>query len=133
MSKSTMIELVEELEKIKSIVPCEEIDYMIKEALSGEYHDHKNRKYVCGKVGFVAVADAFSKRNPELLPHLTPLSDDIKKGDYDESPDDIDNMQIINGIMKDTSMNSKQKETMIRMLGLKKKTKSASAYGKKYF
>lgn len=132
MSKSTMIELVEELEKIKEAVPCEEIDYMIKEARGGEYSDYKNKKYTCGKMGFVAVADAFSKRNPELLPHLTPLSEAIKNGEYDETADDIDNMKMTNEIMKDTSMNTKQKEGLLNMIGLKKKT-GKSPYGKRYF
>lgn len=130
MSKSTMIELVAELEKIP--VKCEELDYIIAEAKAGEYHDFKNRKYSCGKMGFVAVADAFSKRNPELLPYLTPLSDAVKDGEYDETADDIDTMSMTNDILNDDSMNQKQKEGLMGMLGLKKKTKK-SAYGKRYF
>lgn len=132
MSKSTMIELVEELEKVKSVVPCEEIDYMIAEAKRGEYSDFKNKKYACGKLGFVTIADAFSKRNPDLLPHLTPLSEDIKNGVYDETQDDIDRMSMIRDINNDPKMNQKQKEGLMGMLGLKKKT-GKSPYGKKYF
>lgn len=124
-----MIELVTELEKIPQ---CEEIDYMIAEAKSGEYHDLKNRKYVCGKMGFVAVADAFGKRNPSIAEALNKLSDEIKNGDYDEPADDIDNMSMTNDIMKDSSMNSKQKGALLKTLGLKKKT-TKSPFGKRYF
>lgn len=129
MSKSTMIELVTELEKIPK---CEEIDYMIEEARSGEYHDLKNRKYVCGKMGFVAVADAFSKRNPSIAEYLKPLVEAVKGGDYDEPADDIDNMSMANNIMKDSSMNRKQKDALLGTLGLKKKIPK-SPFGKRYF
>ena len=45
--KSTMVELVEELRKLPE---SPEINFMIEEALAGEYHDYKNEKYVCGKL-----------------------------------------------------------------------------------
>ena len=47
MAKSTTVELVAELRKLPK---SKEIDYMIEEALAGEYHDYKNKKYDCGKV-----------------------------------------------------------------------------------
>jgi len=127
-----MIELVTELEKVKAIVPCEEIDYMITEARAGEYHDFKNKKYPCGKMAFVSIVDAFSKRNPDLLSHLTPLGEAVKNGDYDETADDLDSMKMTNEISKDDSMNTKQKEGLLNMLGLKKKS-TKSPYGKQYF
>lgn len=53
MGKSTMVELVEEL----SLLPASDgVDFMIKEALGGEYHCFKNTKYdapktaCCGKL-----------------------------------------------------------------------------------
>lgn len=41
-----MIELVQELKKLPR---SSEIEFMITEAKAGEYHDYKNKKYVCGK------------------------------------------------------------------------------------
>lgn len=127
-----MIELVAELEAINEKVPCEEIEYMIKEAREGQYHDFKNKKYACGKMGFVAVADAFGKRNPNIVSHLEPLVEGIKNGDYDETADDLDQKRMSNDIMSDPSMNVKQKENMHEVLGLKK-PKNKSPYGKQYF
>jgi hypothetical protein len=129
MNKSTMIELVTELEKIPQ---CEEVDYMIAEARSGEYHDSKNRKYVCGKAGFCAVAVAFTKRNPSIEEYLKPLVKAIENGDYDEPADDIDNKKMSNEIMKDPSMTMRQKAHLHKMVGLKK-PKSKSPFGKQYF
>lgn len=40
--KSTMVELVEEL---RALPVSDGVDFMIEEALGGEYHDFKNRKY----------------------------------------------------------------------------------------
>lgn len=127
-SKSTMVELVTELEKIPQ---CEEVDYMIKEAKSGEYHNYKNRKYVCGKQGFCAVAVAFSKRNPAIEKYLKPLACAIANGDYDETCDDIDSKKMSNEIMKDSAMTMKQKKHLHKTLDLKipKKTQ----FGKRYF
>ncbi|OED40243.1 hypothetical protein ACH42_17165 [Endozoicomonas sp. (ex Bugula neritina AB1)] len=47
MRKSTMVELVEELQKLPQ---SPDIEYMIEEAKAGEYHDYKNIKYDCGKI-----------------------------------------------------------------------------------
>lgn len=83
MRKSTMVELVEELKKLPS---SPEIDFMIEEALAGEYHDFKNQKYICGKVesagrlrklGFVELA----KR--------------IEQGEFDEEADEEDNAKML--------------------------------------
>ena len=46
--KSTMVELVQELEAVTPRTPL--VEKMILEAKAGEYHDYKNNKYACGKV-----------------------------------------------------------------------------------
>lgn len=83
--KSTMVELVEELEKLLAVETIPQIkaglEHMIVEAKAGEYHDYKNKKYTCGKMasshllrqmGFIGLAKA------------------IENGDYDEEADEED-------------------------------------------
>lgn len=82
--KSTMVELVEELEKLPK---SEAIDFMISEAKAGEYHDYKNRKYVCGKL-----ASSTMLRN---LGH-TDLAKRIESGEFDEEADEIDKQKMRN-------------------------------------
>lgn len=76
--KSTMVELVEELNKLPK---SPEIDFMIKEAKAGEYHDYKNNKYVCGKVESAARLDSLGYHA---------LSNRIKNGEFDEEADEQD-------------------------------------------
>ena len=61
-------------------------------------------------MGFVAVEDAFGKRNPSIKEALDKLSEEIKAVYYDEKADDIDDHKMTREIMKDPSMNRKQKE-----------------------
>ena len=84
--KNTMIELVTELE----ILPkSTEIDFMIKEAKGGEYHDYKNKKYVCGKME--------SSQRLRKLGHLD-LAKRIENGEFDEECDDLDKQMLRNDI-----------------------------------
>jgi len=76
--KSTMVELVEELEKLQQ---TDEIKFMIKEAKAGEYHDYKNEKYVCGKWE--------SETRLDKLGHHA-LASRIKDGEFDEEADEDD-------------------------------------------
>jgi len=76
--KSTMVELVEELEKLPS---TPEVQEMISEAKAGEYHDYKNNKYVCGKVAVVG-----KLRNAGL----NELAKRVIDGEYDEEADEQD-------------------------------------------
>lgn len=73
--KSTMIELVDELRKLPQ---TDNIKFMIKEALTGEYHDYKNRKYNCGKI------EAFTRLRE--LGH-DELAARIASGEFDETMD----------------------------------------------
>ena len=78
MSKSTMIELVQELELLPK---SDGIKYMIREAKAGEYHDFKNDKYACGKME--SSARLRSLGYPELAYR-------IERGEFDEEADDLD-------------------------------------------
>lgn len=84
MRKSTMIELVEELGKLPK---SPEIDFMIQEAKAGEYHDYKNRKYICGKM-------ESSQRLRRL--GFIDLAVKIENGEFDEQADDIDKQMMRN-------------------------------------
>lgn len=88
MRKSTMVELVEELEKLP-LTPY--IQEMIDEAKAGEYHDYKNQKYDCGKVAVVgklrqAGLDALAKR--------------VMNGEFDEEADEGDKIALKKSAME---------------------------------
>lgn len=76
--KSTMVELVQELEKLPQ---TPQILEMIAEAKAGEYHDYKNQKYVCGKVE--------SSNRLMALGHKD-LAMRIRDGEFDEEADASD-------------------------------------------
>lgn len=82
-SKSTMVEFVEELRKLPQS-PL--IEMMIKEALAGEFHDYKNKKYPCGKVQAV---------NYLISGGHTDLARRVVDGEFDETADaeDIEHMR----------------------------------------
>lgn len=80
--KSTMVELVEELQKLP---PTDKINFMIEEAKRGEYHDYKNEKYVCGKVALCSLLEDAG---------LYALSARVKDGEFDESPDEQDKLMM---------------------------------------
>jgi hypothetical protein len=82
--KSTMIELVEELKKLPDST---EIKIMIEEAKAGEYHDYKNKKYMCGKL-------ESSSRLRKL--GYVDLAMRIESGEFDEEMDDIDKQNMRN-------------------------------------
>jgi len=77
-NKSTMVELVAEL---KALPKKPAIDFLIREAELGEFHDYKNNKYVCGKVALVGYLDQLG---------LSEISQRVKNGEYDEYPDEDD-------------------------------------------
>lgn len=73
MSKSTTVELVEELEKRNVDGKYNRI---IAEAKAGEYHDFRNNKYATPKVTLVAHLGEF--------PELSDIGKDVMTGVYDE-------------------------------------------------
>jgi hypothetical protein len=89
--KSTMVELVTELEKLP---PSALRDMVIEEAKAGEFHDYKNEKYVCGKVavvGYLRQLDA------------EPLAQRVIDGEFDEEADEQDR-KMLGGLIKEMAM-----------------------------
>ena len=99
--KSTMVELVAELKKLP---PSPEIDFMLKEALAGEYHDYKNQKYICGKM-------ESSQRLRKL--GYPELAIRIEQGEFDEEAD-ADDVKMLS----DELGSGAQAEAMKEILGL---------------
>lgn len=84
-----MVELVEELKKLPK---SNDINFMIDEAKTGEYHDFKNKKYVCGKM-------ESSQRLRRL--GYPKLALRIENGEFDERADDIDKQSMRNDLGDD--------------------------------
>ncbi len=80
--KSTMVELVQELEKLPW---SPDLAVIIAEAKAGEYHDYKNQKYVCGKVAVVSKLRAIGADD---------LAKQVMNGDYDEEMDEADKLEM---------------------------------------
>lgn len=83
MKKSTMVELVQELEAITPRTPG--IETMIREAKAGEFHDYKNQKYVCGKLAVVGMLRAEG---------LNDLAARVIDGEFDEEADEQDKAEL---------------------------------------
>lgn len=103
--KSTMVELVTELEAITPRTP--QIEFMIAEAKAGEYHDYKNEKYICGKI---AVAELLRKAG------LTELRERVIDGEFDEEADEVDQEN-----MRKEWLDSGAPEQLLEVFGLQKK------------
>lgn len=97
--KDTRIHLVEELRKLP---PSPGVDVMIAEALAGEYHDFKNKKYDCGKYASATMLDALGHHE---------LSTRIKGGEFDEQPDDEDK-----AAMRETCLKGGFTEEQVKVL-----------------
>lgn len=104
--KSTMVELVQELEKIQPRTP--KIQEIIDEARAGEYHDYKNEKYVCGKV-----AASWKLRDAGLIE----LARQIENGVYDEKPDEQDRENMRRDVIENCK-DPAATNAMISALGL---------------
>ena len=81
-----MIDLVEELEKLPE---SPAIDFMIEEAKAGEYHDYKNKKYICGKM---------ESSQRLTRPGYIDLAKRIESGEFDEEADDLDKQMMRNDL-----------------------------------
>lgn len=85
MKKSTITDLPND---IKAAVPNWQDNALVKEIITqaeqGEFHDFKNKRYVCGKV---QVAHMLYEANDRRLLNIRQA---IVNGDYDESPDEED-------------------------------------------
>lgn len=106
MRKSTMVEFVDELEKLMKSHPDGrikvELGEMICEAKAGEYHDYKNNKYTCGKVE--------SSRRLRSLGFI-PLAIRIENGEFDEQADEQDK-----AMMRKSALEGGFSETQIKRL-----------------
>lgn len=84
-TKSTMVELVAELEEIHKKSATEgfrlSLEQVIAEAKAGEFHDYKNKKYAEGKSVLVGYLRAL---------HLEALALRVIDGEFDENPDELD-------------------------------------------
>lgn len=105
MVKSTMKELVDDLVARNASGKYGEI---IKEALAGEYHDFKNKKYTCGKVALFNELGNF--------PELADIREAVIKGEYDESSDDDDKAMMRAELIED--MGEEKAKIMFKQLGL---------------
>ncbi len=89
MKKSTIEHLPKEIE---ALIPESErtplIKQIIEEALIGEFHDYKNDKYVCGKIAVVSLMQETKD------PRLKSLIEGVMNGDYDETADENDIMNM---------------------------------------
>lgn len=130
VSKSTAIELVQELEKLPQY---KEIQFLIREARAFEFHDYKNKKYACGKVAVAGYLDAFALKYPDIASDLKRLSGEVKDGEYDETADEEDVAALRGMIDEDKSMEQHQKSKLKEMLGLTKEQNRKSPWGKSYF
>lgn len=83
MRKSTMVELVSELEALNKEGKYNQI---ISEAKAGEYHDFKNQKHVCGKVALAGELEQF--------PELHHIRQAVINGEYDEEMDEEDKARM---------------------------------------
>ena len=93
--KSTMVELVQELEALEPKTPG--LLTIIMEAKAGEYHDYKNRKYVCGKHAVVKDlrAEADRPKTPKALREpLRALAQRVIAGEFDEEADEEDKAEL---------------------------------------
>lgn len=85
--KSTMVEFVTELEKLPKVPKVLE---MIEEAKAGEYHDYKNKKYLCGKVEASRKLRRLNLREESKMNFALKLAKRIEDGEFDEPADDND-------------------------------------------
>ena len=99
--KSTMIELVSDLEALpeRSVL----IRQILDEARAGEFHDYKNKKYLCGKVELVHLlmrAQRDESLSQTTRTRLRKLAQAVKEGEFDEEAD-AEDQEMLQGIMKD--------------------------------
>lgn len=99
--KSTMVELPQDLEALRPLFKAthpqgdDVLNFLIREARAGEFHDYKNEKYDCGKVAVCSFLDQLTQQCEDrgyqnLANGLKGISSAVKNGDYDEEADQAD-------------------------------------------
>lgn len=90
--KSTMIELVAELEAMRKPGTITLfLENMIAEAKAGEFHDYKNQKYDCGKVAVCIMLSTLSQLD---FHEAIPLMKRVENGEFDEEADEADKAEM---------------------------------------
>ena len=105
--KSTMVELVDELEKLPFSLG---VNIMIAEAKAGEYHDYKNQRYACGKME--------SSQRLRGMGYVD-LARRIEQGEFDEEADGADIEMMRNDVT--TGMPIEKANEFLKILGLGEK------------
>jgi hypothetical protein len=85
-----MIEMVHELRKLPQ---HQEVVTMVMEAVTGEFHDYKNQKYVCGKMTAAQFLFDISEKYSDCQDALK-IREEIITGAYDETPDQEDQKML---------------------------------------
>jgi len=86
--KDTRVHLVREIVKLLESGDIEEtplISQIIFEAIAGEFHDYKNKKYTCGKVALYSYL---------MKAGLVNLALRVQDGEFDEVPDEEDKAEM---------------------------------------
>ena len=81
MKKSTIVDLVSELEKLN---PSQERDLIISEAKAGEFHDFKSMKYEAPKIALAQLLNQYAENNKSHHEEIGKILDDVMNGKYDE-------------------------------------------------
>lgn len=91
--KDTRTDLVKELEALPR---TNSLDFIIREAKEGEFHDYKNKKYACGKVALVEYLQAESRIHPdnETAQTLIKICKRVMDGEFDETADEEDKEEM---------------------------------------
>ena len=86
MKKDTRTDLVTELQKVEQ-TPL--VLRIIEEAKAGEFHDFKNKKYVCGKIALVGLLREAG---------IEWLRQRVIDGEFDETADEEDKAELRKGL-----------------------------------
>ena len=86
MKKDTRTDLVTELQKVEQ-TPL--VLRIIEEAKAGEFHDFKNKKYVCGKIALVGLLREAG---------IEWLRQRVIDGEFDENADEEDKAEMRKGL-----------------------------------
>lgn len=115
MTKSTMVELVTELEKM-SETPSR--NQLINLAKAGQFHDYRSGQ-ICGKMYFVEMCHgALPLLNGADRTLLLKMSTDLKDGEYDETYTSEDAAFLKNEIENDESMTEENKSFFKAAMGI---------------
>jgi len=127
--KNTMVELVQELDKLSE---SEAKNKMVEMAKKGEFHDFRS-KAACGKMYFIQCAQ-WCYRNlvlPSDIEIIKRLEQEIKDGEYDEECTREDKIILAKELNDPkNSMSQKDKDFFAHGMGI---SKSKTPFGVNYY